>query len=66
MDRLMTTRSPASALLHPQGMIGAADENSIPGELLKMAFHAKVRVADAEHFGVNRAVSRVTNRASLA
>ena len=54
---------PARALLHAQGVVGAANENLTPSDLLEMAFHAQVGIANREHLSVHRAMRGVANRA---
>ena len=66
MHRLVATASPASALLQTQRMVRSADEQLAALNLLEVASQAEVRIADLEHFGVDRAVRGVTGRAPFA
>ena len=66
MNGLMTAGRPAGALLHAQRMIGTSDQDSRPGNLLEMAFHAQVRVPNREHFCIDGPVRRMANGAALA
>ncbi len=66
MDRLVATGGPAGAFLHPEGVIGASDQQPAPADLLEVAFHAQVGVADGQEFGIHRTVSRMANGATLA
>ena len=47
MDGFVATSGPAGSLLDADGMIGAANENFAVGDLLEVAFHAEVGIADA-------------------
>jgi hypothetical protein len=66
MHRLVATRRPASALRQAQRVVRSTDENRATANLLEVASQAKVRIANLEHFGVDRAVRGVTGRAAFA
>ena len=61
----MAAGVPARALLQTHGVVGAANENPAAGDLLEMAFHAKVRVARGEHLRIHRTVRGVANSAAF-
>ena len=65
MDRLVAAGRPARALLESQRVIGSADQDLAGNHLLKMAFEAKIGVANGKELGVDRAVSGVTDRATF-
>ena len=63
---LVTTRSPAGALLHTQGVVRTTNQKLAVVGSLEMAFHASVRVANREELGVNRSVRLVATGATFA
>ena len=65
----MTAGRPAGALLEPlneAGMVGAADHDRAPADLLEVTFQTKVRIAGGEELGIDRTVWSVTDRAPFA
>ena len=66
MNRFMATRSPAGALLEAQSMVRPADENPAAVDLLEVALHTEVRVANCQQLGVHRPVRRMTDCAAFA
>jgi hypothetical protein len=49
----MATGGPAGTLLNPQCMIRAADKDLASFELLEVALHAQIGIADRQHFGIH-------------
>jgi hypothetical protein len=66
MHGLMATCAPTGALLQLRVVRKTANANDAALDLLEMALQTKIRVANRQHFGVDRAMGRVTRRASFA
>ena len=66
MHGFVTSGSPASALLHAQGVVGASNHEPATADLLEMTFQAEIRVALGEHLGVDRAMGGVADGAAFS
>lgn len=62
----MASRAPASALLNPQSVVGAADQEFSALNLLEVTFQTEIGIANTEQLGVDRAVRIMTGGAAFA
>lgn len=65
MNSFVAASGPTGALLHAQGVVGAANEKLAAGHLLEVAFQAEVGVPLGQQFGVDGPMSRVAGRAAF-
>jgi hypothetical protein len=48
MNGFVATGSPTGALLHPQCMVGTANEEAAAADLLEMAFEAQIGITNTQ------------------
>jgi len=53
MNSFMAAGCPASALLNAQSVIGTSNQDLCASNLLKVTFHAKIRIPNGQHLGID-------------